>query len=240
MSAERQSDLKEGKKRKRKNYRLRKAKYWVIHHIGCPIAVVLLRLYFASLRYRVVGREHCAERSGFGPGIYITFHRYLSYTALNQIHGARETKRTVTFMFSPSRDGEIADRIWTKLGSRSLRGSDSSNRLGVIRSLMNEITEGRSVGFALDGPRGPYGKVKDGALALARKTGRPLVPFYGRASRVWTLKAWDHQEIPLPFSKVEGVYLPPIYIPPDADKEAMNAIKQKLRDELRMFDGPSD
>lgn len=66
--------------------------------------------------------------------------------------------------------------------------------------LKNILEGGRSVALALDGPKGPAGKAKRGALHLARTTKRPIVAVrieYAKSFRLgWR---WDRYEIPLPF-----------------------------------------
>jgi len=209
----------------------RNLKYWLIYTFVCPVAYGLLRLYKHLVRYRNNTWQYDAEISGFGPGIYVQFHSKLFVATLNHIEALKQG-RTVTVELSPSRDGEILARIARLAGMRVVRGSRKKNRIGSMRAILRELEEGRSLALALDGPRGPKGSVSDAILHLARRTGRPLIPFHARATRKWTLRSWDRHEIPKPFSRVEGVYLPPIYIPRDADDAALEAIKQRLRSEL--------
>lgn len=56
---------------------------------------------------------------------------------------------------------------------------------------------------ALDGPLGPYHRIKHGAVQLAIEQGVQLVPIGVQSKRKIVLNSrWDKQEIPLPFSKV--------------------------------------
>lgn len=56
---------------------------------------------------------------------------------------------------------------------------------------------------ALDGPLGPYHRIKHGALQLAIEQGVQLVPIGIQSKRKIVLSSrWDKQEIPLPFSRV--------------------------------------
>lgn len=62
---------------------------------------------------------------------------------------------------------------------------------------------GGDAAFAVDGPRGPVGVAKPGALLAARAANTELRPVATAASRTWVLHGtWDGFEIPLPFSRI--------------------------------------
>lgn len=214
---------------------LRDLKYGVIYLVVCPLAAWALRFYAWLTRYRTRNPEADPCARGEGPVIYCSFHSQLLY---GQFHFIRHPERiaNVTYMFSPSRDGEILARIWRRLGARVQRGSSSKRRTSILKSLLRELEEGHSVAVALDGPRGPRGVVKEGALALSKMSGRPIFAFYGRARRVWRLRSWDRHEIPKPFGRAEGIFLEPFVVPPDAGPEEMDACRERLARALREFD----
>ncbi len=54
----------------------------------------------------------------------------------------------------------------------------------------------------LDGPTGPMGVVKAGAIQLASAAGAVLVPFYASADRAWYFNSWDRFMVPKPFARV--------------------------------------
>jgi lysophospholipid acyltransferase (LPLAT)-like uncharacterized protein len=65
--------------------------------------------------------------------------------------------------------------------------------------------------FAVDGPRGPRGLVKGGAVVAARATGAVLVPMASSIQRGFVIRgAWDRFEVAWPFSRVDLVLGPPI------------------------------
>ena len=71
--------------------------------------------------------------------------------------------------------------------------------------------------FAVDGPRGPYGVVKPGALAAARKVDAALVPMGSAIERPKVLaKAWDRYAIAWPFSRVAVALGAPLEATADA------------------------
>ena len=86
------------------------------------------------------------------------------------------------------------------------------------------LEAGRNVAFTIDGPRGPRYVAKPGAVILARRTGSPISAFHIGVQHAFTFhKAWDHFQIPFPFSKVVMFVAPPIRVPTDAGSVIMKS-----------------
>ena len=64
---------------------------------------------------------------------------------------------------------------------------------------------GYSIVVTPDGPWGPYRVAKPGALLVARQSGLPILPVAVRARPAVRLGRWDHQLLPLPFSRLDLV-----------------------------------
>jgi lysophospholipid acyltransferase (LPLAT)-like uncharacterized protein len=98
-----------------------------------------------------------------------------------------------------------------------------------------EVQKGHNAGLAVDGPLGPYRKVKHGALVLAGRTGNPIVPV-GTASS-WKIvlgKRWDRYTIPLPFTRTVIAVGEPIFTPASGDPASLEEFRQEL--ETRLLD----
>ena len=54
----------------------------------------------------------------------------------------------------------------------------------------------------VDGPLGPSGKVKAGAIRLAHAADAAIVPFCVYAENGWHFNSWDKFLLPKPFSRV--------------------------------------
>ena len=75
------------------------------------------------------------------------------------------------------------------------------------------LEKGCHVAIAVDGPKGPLGQIRPGALYLAQKTKRPIVVTTVVAEKSYRIqKRWDRYEIPLPFTKATVTFSPPIYV----------------------------
>jgi len=85
----------------------------------------------------------------------------------------------------------------------------------------------------VDGPLGPYRKVKHGVVVLAKRTGRPIVPVgVSSAWRITLKKRWDRYTIPLPFTRSVITFGNPIYVPEDADINSIESFRKKVEQSL--------
>jgi lysophospholipid acyltransferase (LPLAT)-like uncharacterized protein len=124
--------------------------------------------------------------------------------------GARRFRRT-TVLVSHSADGEIQAGVMKRLGLSVVRGSSSRGGAAGLRAVVRRLANGDDAAFAVDGPRGPLGVAKTGALVAARAARAALLPVASASRASWVLgRAWDRFEIPLPFSRVAVVVGAPV------------------------------
>ncbi|MCS7277804.1 MAG: lysophospholipid acyltransferase family protein [Aquificaceae bacterium] len=132
--------------------------------------------------------------------------------------------RGIYALVSRFRDGDIAESFLLSLGYRVVRGSSEEGkpqkggRVGLLK-LIKVLREGHTVAITVDGPKGPYGKVKAGIILLAQKTGVPIVPIYVDFDWYIRLNTWDRLIIPLPFSKARVRIGMPLWVMPEDDVE---------------------
>ena len=87
-------------------------------------------------------------------------------------------------------------------------------------------------GHILDGPTGPIGVVKAGAIRLAHAAQATIVPFSVSAHRALYFNSWDRFMLPLPFSRVTLRFGDPVRFAPTNDPEAFE--QQRVRLETLM------
>jgi lysophospholipid acyltransferase (LPLAT)-like uncharacterized protein len=105
-------------------------------------------------------------------------------------------------LVSPSRDGTILARWLDALGYAAvLRGSSSRGGSEALAAAGEQLRE-RSLLITPDGPRGPSGEAKAGAILAAVRAGVPLVVAGWRCDRVIRFRSWDRMEVPTPFARV--------------------------------------
>lgn len=161
--------------------------------------------------------------------IYVMWHanQFLVYGIQN--------REKLNIQVSNSSDGDIISHVIEKMGFKVVRGS--AERRGAVTSTMQMISrlnEGESVGIMVDGPRGPYHKVKNGAVKLAQKTGRPIVPvhWYSPQKTFITLPSWDKMKTPLGYCNIINIYGEPVYVKQNATDEEINQAKENIREQL--------
>lgn len=130
-----------------------------------------------------------------------------------------------TLLISRSLDGDILVRTLARHGFGFVRGSTGHAGHEGFVGLLKALRAGQHVGVAVDGPRGPAGRVHDGILQLARRSGAPVVPLVARCRHPLVLATWDRTHVPWPFSSVALAAQEPVRIAGDADATACEAAR---------------
>lgn len=208
------------------------------------LAAGLARLVFSTIRLRVTDRSGFLTNPPEGPRILVFWHNRIpaiSVGFLRHYPSKHPSRKGVSVLTSPSRDGDILAGVMANLGMGSVRGSSSRRGSTAIRELSSLLEAGIDLAITPDGPRGPKYSLGPGAVYLAQKTGIPIMPLHARYHRAIRLKTWDSFAIPLPFSRVDIVIDPYLTIDPEAtDLEAERLrLETILRTEAEKSDRPS-
>jgi lysophospholipid acyltransferase (LPLAT)-like uncharacterized protein len=116
---------------------------------------------------------------------------------------AWKRRKQTAVMVSHSSDGEIQAAALRTNGLGVVRGSSSRGGARGLAALVRKLKAGADCAFAVDGPRGPYGVAKSGALFAADRARGLLVPMGSASKNAWVFeKAWDRFTLPQPFSRV--------------------------------------
>lgn len=109
----------------------------------------------------------------------------------------------IAAMTSTSKDGDLIDGIVRLQGGKTSRGSSTRGGVSALKGLLSLVKEGYRPSVAVDGPKGPYHKVKPGIFEVSRITQRPIFPIAVRAERAFIFKkSWNKTFLPKPFSKI--------------------------------------
>lgn len=138
----------------------------------------------------------------------------------------------VGVIVSRSGDGELLARVLGGRDFRLLRGSSSREGSSAARMAIRELEAGRDVGLAVDGPRGPRGRVGEGVLRIAQRTGARIVPLRveGPGRRVLE-RTWDAFEIPLPGRRLEVHVAPGLVVA--EGRAGLETARRELDEALR-------
>ena len=192
--------------------------------LGGPVAA-LVRLIGITLRIKTVDEE---KFEGIKGGKILC-----GWHGRSSIAGAKYRDRGFWVIISLSKDGEIQNRIFQKLGFKTIRGSTGRGGERALVESIRALRDGATMAITPDGPRGPSGIAQPGVLAMARKSGCALVPV-GITSkpRILLKNAWDRHIIPVPFGKSMMVFGDAYYVPKGATEEQVEDIRLKLQQDM--------
>lgn len=186
---------------------------------------VLVGMVAMTLRVKVVGREHYERVRNDGNFIIACLHGRMFLPVWAQ------RRKGVTALVSQSRDGEAVTRLVMGLGYDTVRGSSHRGALAAVRGLVTALKRG-PIAILVDGPRGPREEPKIGTVAVARTSGRPILPMVGAAWPNREFGSWDRFQLPRPFSRGVLLYGEPMLVPKSAGSDDLESYRVELRERL--------
>jgi len=201
------------------------------------LAWATLRLIRSTVRFETVGADALERNWSEARPMVFAFWHGRSIMLPFLVRGRHDAY----IMNSTHRDGEIITRALERFGIRSTRGSSSRGAVAGTLALLRALRRGNSVALIPDGPRGPAGVAKAGAVELAATGGAPLYPLAFSASRCVRLRGWDRMMLPLPGTRVVCVVGPQLVADTDgggrADRETLRAeLERRLNEVSRRAD----
>jgi lysophospholipid acyltransferase (LPLAT)-like uncharacterized protein len=182
---------------------------------------------FLTTRIRTKGREPVRKLRDEGqPVLFLCWHGHL----LTLLHLHRN--EGVVVLVSEHDDGEYVTRVLHRTGFGTVRGSSTRGGRKGLKGLVRAAREGHDVAITPDGPKGPRGVLKPGALAAAQMAGLPVVGVSVRPTSAWRFQSWDGFMVPKPFTSIEVEYLEPFWVPRSAGREEIEVMAKNLGDVL--------
>jgi len=181
------------------------------------LATALLHLLRLTYRYEVIGLS-----KPFPRGIYVFWHRYILPIV---IHRRNEN---AVIMISSSHDGDYIAEPAKLLGYHTVRGSSTRGGNTALKQML-KLANDHTIGLTPDGPKGPAGVFKEGALVLAYLSGLPIYPMRVSVSRAYIFKSWDRFVLPLPFTKIRVEYGEAVHVKSRDEFELLiNQMQEKM------------
>ena len=178
---------------------------------------------FLTTRVRRSGEENYLRfREAGQPIMFVFWHGYL----LPLVHYHRQ--EGVVVLVSEHDDGEYITRVLSHSGFGTVRGSSTRGGRRGLKGLVRAARASHDVAVTPDGPVGPKGVFKPGALAAAQMAQLPVVGVRVRASAGYRFQSWDRFLVPRPFSRIEIDYLEPRFVPRDAGREELETMAAEL------------
>ncbi len=195
--------------------------------IASFLGAVAIRLLGLTWRIQWRGQEQLEKARRLSPRIIFAFWHgrllALSYSHRNS---------GVSVLASEHYDGDLMGRTIVWLGFGHVKGSSSKGGGRALRSLAAVLKGGRDVGLTIDGPRGPRGEVRQGAIELSRLAGAAVLPVSNTASRRKLFDSWDRFQLPAPFATIVVAYGEPFIVPPGATVSERESFKLGLKENL--------
>ena len=207
----------------------------LVYRLAAPLALGLIRLWWRACRVVSVqgaeGLDAAIARHGAVIPVYWHQHQLFAVKPLvERVAG----KLKLGFLVSPSVDGEIGVNMVERIGAHAIRGSSSHTGARALRDYYHAIVrDGVSPVITPDGPRGPRGEFKPGAILLSQLSGRPIVPIAYAARRARLVRTWDRFVLPWPGTRIAIAIGAPRVAPKGLDAAAIERWQVEMAAELR-------
>jgi lysophospholipid acyltransferase (LPLAT)-like uncharacterized protein len=139
-----------------------------------------------------------------------------------------------TALIALGNDGDWAASALQALGCGVVRGSSRRGGWPALRSLLRRLDAAPGpLAMVVDGPLGPAGRVRPGALICARDSGRPVRPVAAAARRRLLFpRTWSGIYLPLPFTAVRIALGEALAVPAGAAAGEIEALTRELERRL--------
>ncbi len=112
--------------------------------------------------------------------------------------------KNICILISNSKDGQILASAVEHMGYQTVRGSSHRGGVAGLLAGMKRVIDGQKMTIAVDGPKGPIYKVKEGITAVSDKAKRPIVPVRAKVSKKFVFKkSWNKATLPFPLSRID-------------------------------------
>ena len=194
-----------------------------------------MRLVRATTRFNREPADYMATFADDLPAIFTGWHadNWMFFCA-------RDPHHRMAGLVSRSRDGAVGVGLMRMAGIEPIRGSGGRTRerthekggIPAFLAMRRALQNGLSVAQTANVPRkGPL-RCGEGVIKLAQHSGRPIVTC-GFAYRGFSLKNdKETTRVPLPFGRAAIILGDPIYVPRDADADAIEVFRREVEANL--------
>ncbi|MGE0753602.1 MAG: lysophospholipid acyltransferase family protein [Alphaproteobacteria bacterium] len=146
-------------------------------------------------------------------------------------------QRQMHVLISLHRDGKLISQVIGHFGQKTVSGSTSRGGKEAVTGILKLLQAGDNISITPDGPRGPACVAAKGVSAIAKFSGRPVLPVTFHSSRHKRMRSWDQFMLALPFGRIRFLIGKPIHITEDADEElARTTIERAMNELLKQAD----
>jgi hypothetical protein len=167
-------------------------------------AYYLVQFYSMTFRFRVVNEKNWQRLLEQKRVVLLCAWHQQFFAAIR--HFKTYSKFNPGLMISQSRDGDLISGVAGRTGWHTPRGSSTRGGRKAMEAMIEHLKTHGFGAHILDGPQGPIGKVKAGAIKMAVEADALVVPFYIQADNAWFFNSWDRFMLPKPFSRVTLIF----------------------------------
>ena len=205
--------------------------HFITSNPGLSFLYRFIRAYSWTFRLAVENEKPWMEHLQSGGTVLLCVWHQQFFSAIRHFQNYR--KFDPSLMISQSKDGEIIAGVAERSGWRAVRGSSSHGGAAALKEMIQQLRASRLASHIVDGPRGPAGVVKAGAVRIAHVANAVVVPFYTTADKAWYFNSRDRFFLPKPFSKVSLRFGDMIEFERVKDSERFEQQQQYLEDVMR-------
>ncbi len=165
---------------------------------------VVIRLYTLLLRIRIKNESAWQQHVEQGGSVLLCIFHQQFFSLIR--HFKTYKRFNPCIMISQSKDGDIIAPVANLTGWHVARGSSSRGGKDAMDEMIDGLKNNCVGANLVDGPTGPIGKVKPGAVRMAQRSGAMLVPCHVIPESAWFFNSWDRFFIPKPLSRVTIVF----------------------------------
>lgn len=184
-------------------------KLFVNTYIEASSLVFYLLIFIVNktLRLKIIGADNYYSLKSNNRNIVFAFWHQATFIPLFHYRG-----RGACLLAMKSIKGQVLARTCERLGYQ-VTFLESEDDAAGFRKMINKAKEGYDCNLAVDGPEGPIFKLKPGAVFLAKKLRRPILPVAASASPKIVFRfRWDKYFIPWPFVQAVLILGKPVYV----------------------------
>lgn len=140
-------------------------------------------------------------------------------------------KHALSMLVSPSRDGDIVERLAGRFNIKTIRGSGVEAPVVAARQMLRALRSGDAIGITPDGPRGPRYEFNSVGHKLAKDHNVPMfLGSFSCTNGFVITRSWDHMLVPLPFGRAVLMIDGPFWVDDQSQEEMgarLNALTQE-------------
>jgi len=193
----------------------------------------ILRAYCRTFRITIINEAPWMDYLQKGGSVLLCgWHQQFFATAA---YFQQYQKFSPSIMVSQSNDGDIGAGLLRRAGWRPIRGSSSRGGMKALKHMIRELRRSRLAAHVVDGPQGPAGIVKPGAITLALAARAVIVPVSISADRAWFFNSWDRFMMPKPFAGIRFAFGEMIHLNGSDGKTDVEAWRRHLESVMRPY-----